>query len=87
MSECVLLDICTNENSGLCICAVWLESSLGTFWITKDAKCLCADNEDLSDCAAVQFDLSLYWAPYSKGNFSHVASHLAFKKYNILTLS
>ena len=26
--------------------AVWSESSLGAFWIAKDAKCLRADNED-----------------------------------------
>ena len=28
------------------ICKVWLESSLGTFWIAKDAKFLHVDNED-----------------------------------------
>ena len=30
--------------------AVWSESSLGAFWIAKEAMCLHADNEDWSDC-------------------------------------
>ena len=30
----------------LCNFAVWSESSLGTFYLTKDAKVLHADNED-----------------------------------------
>ena len=52
--------------------AVWSESSLGAFWIAKDAKFLPADNED-SD----QSDLSLRWARMSKGTFSHVTVHKA----------
>ena len=35
----------------LSIRAVWWESSLGAFWIAKDAKFLHADNENWSDCA------------------------------------
>ena len=31
--------------------AVWSESSLGALWITKDAKCLHADNEYWPGCA------------------------------------
>ena len=37
--------------------AVWSESSLGLFWIAKDAKCLHADNGDWSESVAAQADL------------------------------
>ena len=33
--------------------AVWSESSLGVFWISKDAKFLHADNEDSDQTARV----------------------------------
>ena len=36
---------------------VWLESSLGTFWMAKDERFLHADNEDWSDCSDAQADL------------------------------
>ena len=39
-------------------CAIWSESSLGTFQITKDARFLHADKEDWSDCADAHADLS-----------------------------
>ena len=47
--------------------AVWSESSLGAFWIAKIAKFLHADNEDWSDCADAQADLSLRLAHMSEG--------------------
>ena len=50
-----------NSQISLCICAVWLESSLGAFWIVKDTKLLHVDNQDWSDCTDVQADLSLPW--------------------------
>ena len=54
--------------------AVLLESSLGAFWIAEDAQILHAENEDWSDCADVQADLSLLWTHISEGTFSHVAA-------------
>ena len=56
--------------------AVWSESSLGAFWIANDAKFLHADNEDWSDCADVQADLSLHWAHMSEATYSHVAAQI-----------
>ena len=56
----------------LCIGAVWSESSWDAFWIAKDAKFSHEDNEDWSDCADVQDDLSLCWANMSEGTFSHI---------------
>ena len=41
--------------------AVWSESSLGIFWIAKDAKFLHAANKDWSYCMDVQADLNLSW--------------------------
>ena len=35
-------------------CAVWSESSLGAFWIAKDAKFLRADNEDSDQIARMR---------------------------------
>ena len=34
--------------------AVWSESSLGAFWIAKDAKFLYADNEDYDQTARMR---------------------------------
>ena len=46
-SENVPSDMCLVKiQIRLCICAVWSESSLGTFWLAKAAKFLHADNED-----------------------------------------
>ena len=43
-------DMCpTQIQISLHICAIWSESSLGTFWIAKDAK-FQEDNGDWSDC-------------------------------------
>ena len=39
--------------------AFWWESSLGTFWLAKDAKFLHADNED-SDQTATVYNFSLH---------------------------
>ena len=39
-------DMCAQRRLSQRICAVWLESSLGAFWIAKDAKFLHADNKD-----------------------------------------
>ena len=49
------------------------ESLLGTFWMQKDAKFLYADNEDWSDCAVKQADMSLQCKHIPKDTFSHVA--------------
>ena len=40
------------------ICAVWPESWLSAFWIIKDAKFLCAENEDWTDCMDAHVGLS-----------------------------
>ena len=50
--------------------AGWSESSLGIFWIAKVAKFLQADNEDWSDCADAQADLSFRREQISEGTFS-----------------
>ena len=50
----------------LCIRAVCKESSLGAFWIAKDAKFLHAD---------AQADLSLRWAHREDGAFSELSSY------------
>ena len=50
--------------------AVWSESSLGAFWIVKEAKFLHADDEDSDQTAhPAQADLSLRWALYQKVRF------------------
>ena len=54
--------------------AVRSESSLGAFWIAKDAKFHHVDNEDRRDCADAQPDLSLRWAHMPEGTFYHVAA-------------
>ena len=41
--------------------AVWSESLLGAFWISKNAIILHVDNEDWSDCMDAQADLILHW--------------------------
>ena len=46
--------------------AVWSESYLGAFWIANDAKFNQSDNEDWSDSADAQADLSLSWADMSE---------------------
>ena len=46
-----------------------------TFWIIKDAKFLYEDNEDWSEYAEAQVDLSLRLAYMSEGTFSHVTAH------------
>ena len=45
---------------------VWSESSLTSFWIAKEAKFLHTDNEDWSDYADAQVDLSLLWMHITK---------------------
>ena len=62
--------------------AVWSESSLDAYWIAKDARFLHADNEDWSDCADAQADLSLHWTHMSEGTFSHVTAQ---NDYSILS--
>ena len=54
--------------------ALWSESSLGTFWIAKDAKFLNVDIEDWSDCA-VWFESSLS-AHFRRYVISHCDSHI-----------
>ena len=61
--------------------AVWSESSLVAFWISKDAKMLHTDNEDRwSDSAVALAVLSLRLATMSEGSsFSHVLSNVYVK--------
>ena len=47
--------------------AVCSESSLGLFWVAKDANVHLADIEDRSDWVDAQVDLSLHWAHMSDG--------------------
>ena len=46
------------------------------FLASQRCKFLHADNENTSDCADVQADLSLLWAHMSEGAFSSVAARL-----------
>ena len=63
MSENVPSDMCAQIQIRLCIRATWSESSLGAFWIAKDAKFLHVENEDSeSDGADTHADLGLRWA-------------------------
>ena len=62
--------------------AVWSESSLGAFWIGKDAKFLHEGNEDWTDCTQTQADLSLRRAHTSQDIFSYVAVLLMIRKQN-----
>ena len=55
--------------------AVWSESSPVAFWISIDTKFLYADNEDWSDCADAQADLSLRWAHMPEGTFPLFSVH------------
>ena len=57
----------------LCICVVWSESSLGSFWIAKDAKFLHRDKKDANQTA---------WM--SEGTFYHVATQM-YIQYNNYT--
>ena len=43
-----------NIQIGLSIRAAWSESSLGTFWVAKDAKFLHAENEDSDQTARMR---------------------------------
>ena len=62
MSEKVTLDVNPAKNQvSLHIHAVWSESSLGIFWIAKDANFLHMDKGDWSNCSDTQADLSLCW--------------------------
>ena len=45
---------------GLLVCTDWSESSLGAFWIAKDAKFLHADNKGFDQTADAQADLRLH---------------------------
>ena len=56
----------------LCIDAFWSESSLGTFWIAKDASFFMCHIKDWS----VQTDLTLHWTHRSEGIFSYVAAYM-----------
>ena len=67
------------------ISAGWSESSLGAFWIAKVS--LCGQRRLWSDCVDAQADLSLRWAHFVEGTFSHVADQLitvifVYKKMN-----
>ena len=49
--------------------AVWSGTLQGAFWLAKDTKLLHADNEDWSDYADAQNDLSLCKNYMSEGTF------------------
>ena len=67
--------------------AVWSESSLGTFWITKFAKFLRTDNKDWSDCAHPQADLSLRWVHMWEGMLSQIPTHISYGLQLTLVIS
>ena len=68
LSSNVPSDMCTQRKfRSACAFVVWSESALGAFWIAKDATFLHADNEDWSDCADAETDLSLRGARMSEG--------------------
>ena len=53
--------------------AVWSESSLGAFWIAKDAEFLHADNVDSHQIARMHSLIWVFDGPrMSKGMLSHV---------------
>ena len=57
--------------------AVQSVSSLGAFWIAKDAKFLHANNKDFDQIALMcMLILYLYQVHMSEGVFSHVVVHL-----------
>ena len=59
--------------------AVWSESSLGAFWIAKDAKFLLAYNEDSDQTARMhRLILSLCYAHMSESTFSLVVAQMFF---------
>ena len=51
-------------------------------WVAKNAKFLHADNEDWSDCADAQADLSLRWATMSEGT-AHIAIESSVSDYAV----
>ena len=69
-------------HTSLRIRTVWSESSLGTFWIATDAKCLHADNEDVRQTERMQSDLSLRWAHMSEGLFSSNDAQMNLYKHH-----
>ena len=57
--------------------AVWSESSLGAFWIAKDAKFPHADNEDAEqECLDAQADLNFRSGHISESTLSDVSAHM-----------
>ena len=58
--------------------AVWSESSLGAFWMAKDAKFLHVGYEDSNQSAPMRL-LWVRWEHISEGIFSDVAVHLCIK--------
>ena len=70
------LQLCTKQRfRSACVFSVWSKSSLGAFWIAKDEKFSHADNEDWSDWADAQADLSLSWR-MPEGIFSQVPAQI-----------
>ena len=57
--------------------AVWSESSLGAFWITKDAKFLHAGNEGSDQTARMRRLIWVFVARPSEGMFLHDLVHLS----------
>ena len=67
----------------LCIRAIWSESSLGAFWVAKDASSLHVDKKDWSDSVDAQAGLRhrLTYMYKSEGTFSHVLVHITVKMF------
>ena len=55
---------------------LWSESSVGAFWIAKDAVFLHANNEESDQIANAQTDLSLHWVRMSEVKFSRAETHI-----------
>ena len=63
---------------------VWLESTLGIFWIGKDAALPHADNGYSDQIARVCRLICLSWARMSKGTLSDVSAH-KYHRWMVLT--
>ena len=57
------------------------ETSLGVFWIAKEAKFLSVDNKNGSDCAVAQAYWNLCLSNVPGGTFSDIAAHYI---YNVI---
>ena len=61
--------------------AVWSKSSLGAFWIAKDAKLLHADHEDTDPSVRMRRLIWVFVGRTSKGTFSDVAAYIWIRSF------